>query len=68
MQKITEKIAALPKDGNYFSLEFFPPKTQMVRLFDRYAVQVTDGICRAFRTSNTGYNAWPLLSDPCLWQ
>lgn len=31
MQKITEKIAALPKDGNYFSLEFFPPKTQAVR-------------------------------------
>lgn len=30
MEKITDKIAALPKDGNYFSLEFFPPKTQMV--------------------------------------
>ena len=30
MQKITDKISALPKDGNYFSLEFFPPKTQMV--------------------------------------
>ncbi|RAO71570.1 uncharacterized protein BHQ10_007582 [Talaromyces amestolkiae] len=29
MEKITEKIAALPPDSNYFSLEFFPPKTQM---------------------------------------
>ncbi len=44
MQKITEKIAALPKDGNYFSLEFFPPKTQMVRSLDQYAVQFTDDV------------------------
>ncbi|KAJ9659450.1 methylenetetrahydrofolate reductase 1 [Coniosporium apollinis] len=29
MEKITDKIAALPQDANYFSLEFFPPKTQM---------------------------------------
>ncbi|KAJ5689303.1 Methylenetetrahydrofolate reductase 2 [Penicillium macrosclerotiorum] len=29
MEKITEKIAALPPDANYFSLEFFPPKTRM---------------------------------------
>ncbi|RHZ48924.1 methylenetetrahydrofolate reductase (NAD(P)H) MET12 [Aspergillus thermomutatus] len=29
MEKITDKIAALPPDENYFSLEFFPPKTQM---------------------------------------
>ncbi len=29
MDKITDKIAALPPDTNYFSLEFFPPKTQM---------------------------------------
>ena len=27
MEKITDKIAALPKDGTFFSLEFFPPKT-----------------------------------------
>lgn len=32
MEKITDKIAALPPDANYFSLEFFPPKTQMVGL------------------------------------
>ncbi|KAK5156073.1 hypothetical protein LTR04_005706, partial [Oleoguttula sp. CCFEE 6159] len=31
MEKITDKIATLPKDANYFSLEFFPPKTQQVR-------------------------------------
>lgn len=30
MEKITDKIAALPPNENYFSLEFFPPKTQMV--------------------------------------
>jgi methylenetetrahydrofolate reductase (NADPH) len=29
MDKITDKIAALPADGKYFSLEFFPPKTAM---------------------------------------
>ncbi|KAL2220264.1 putative methylenetetrahydrofolate reductase [Thermoascus aurantiacus ATCC 26904] len=29
MEKITDKIAALPPDANFFSLEFFPPKTQM---------------------------------------
>lgn len=29
MDKITDKIAALPADGEYFSLEFFPPKTSM---------------------------------------
>ncbi|KAK4501784.1 hypothetical protein PRZ48_007593 [Zasmidium cellare] len=28
MDKLTDKIAALPPDSNYFSLEFFPPKTQ----------------------------------------
>ncbi|KFZ00604.1 hypothetical protein V501_10626 [Pseudogymnoascus sp. VKM F-4519 (FW-2642)] len=27
--KITDKIAALPQDASYFSLEFFPPKTAM---------------------------------------
>ncbi|RKF59220.1 Methylenetetrahydrofolate reductase 2 [Erysiphe neolycopersici] len=27
MEKITDKIAALPHGSNYFSLEFFPPKT-----------------------------------------
>ncbi|PKX96638.1 methylenetetrahydrofolate reductase (NAD(P)H) MET12 [Aspergillus novofumigatus IBT 16806] len=29
MEKITDKIAALPPNEKYFSLEFFPPKTQM---------------------------------------
>lgn len=28
MDRLTDKIAALPPDSNYFSLEFFPPKTQ----------------------------------------
>lgn len=30
MDKISDKIAALPDNGTYFSLEFFPPKTQQV--------------------------------------
>jgi methylenetetrahydrofolate reductase (NADPH) len=30
MEKITDKIAALPAGARYFSLEFFPPKTTMV--------------------------------------
>jgi hypothetical protein len=34
MEKISNKIAALPEDANFFSLEFFPPKTQMVGLPD----------------------------------
>lgn len=29
MEKITDKIAALPPNSTYFSLEFFPPKTAM---------------------------------------
>ncbi|KAI4093828.1 MAG: hypothetical protein LQ339_007610 [Xanthoria mediterranea] len=29
MDKITDKIAALPNDASFFSLEFFPPKTQI---------------------------------------
>jgi hypothetical protein len=29
--RIVDKIAALPDDSTYFSLEFFPPKTQQVR-------------------------------------
>ena len=31
MEKLTDKIAVLPKDGDYFSLEFFPPKTSIVQ-------------------------------------
>jgi hypothetical protein len=30
MEKITQKIAALPPDAPFFSLEFFPPKTHTV--------------------------------------
>ena len=30
MEKLTTKIAALPPNAHYFSLEFFPPKTDMV--------------------------------------
>ncbi|KAK7751278.1 methylenetetrahydrofolate reductase 1 [Diatrype stigma] len=46
MEKITDKIAALPADSNYFSLEFFPPKTVMgfANLRDRL-----DRMARALR-------------------
>ncbi|RYO87372.1 hypothetical protein DL762_004302 [Monosporascus cannonballus] len=46
MEKITDKIAALPADSNYFSLEFFPPKTTMgfANLRDRL-----DRMARALR-------------------
>lgn len=30
MEKIVDKVNALPDGANYFSLEFFPPKTDMV--------------------------------------
>ncbi|CAK7220696.1 methylenetetrahydrofolate reductase 1 [Sporothrix curviconia] len=44
--KITDKIAALPPDAFYFSLEFFPPKTSMgfANLRDRL-----DRMARALR-------------------
>ena len=46
MDKITDKIAALPPDASYFSLEFFPPKTSMgfANLRDRL-----DRMARALR-------------------
>lgn len=40
MEKISDKINALPKDAHYFSLEFFPPKTQMVRLASNPAIAI----------------------------
>lgn len=44
MDKITDKIAALPPDSNYFSLEFFPPKTQQVCLqFNQHTWSTQDG-------------------------
>jgi hypothetical protein len=50
MEKITDKLAALPPNANYFSLEFFPPKTQAVRLGNRYTGSVADDR-RALRIS-----------------
>lgn len=43
--KITEKLAALGKaDEPYFSLEFFPPKTEMV--FSFLSPELTLGTCQ----------------------
>jgi methylenetetrahydrofolate reductase (NADPH) len=46
MDKITDKIAALPPGNNYFSLEFFPPKTDMGFSNLRYRL---DRMARALR-------------------
>lgn len=60
MEKITDKLAALPPDGRYFSLEFFPPKTQMVRNARLpFAVPFADLASRASPTSRTVWSAWP---------
>lgn len=69
MEKITDKIAALPKDGTYFSLEFFPPKTQMVLLScDRPpscgSSNVNAVTTRASQISKPVSNACPALSVP----
>lgn len=55
MEKITDKIAAIPKDGNYFSLEFFPPKTQMVSDAHvlAFCTAVTDEFAGLFELTNT---------------
>ncbi len=53
MEKITDKIAALPRDANFFSLEFFPPKTQIVvteRLVPSCGANMILGI---FESANT---------------
>ncbi|KAL1593699.1 methylenetetrahydrofolate reductase 1 [Paraconiothyrium brasiliense] len=39
MEKITDKINALPDGANYFSLEFFPPKTSMERRLELIKLQ-----------------------------
>ena len=53
MEKITDKIAAIPKDGNYFSLEFFPPKTQMVVIFylHAYLIAVANALPGLFQST-----------------
>lgn len=55
MEKITDKIAAVPNDGNYFSLEFFPPKTEMVHGPDvlAFPTAVTDKITGLLKLAST---------------
>ena len=55
MEKITDKIAAIPNNGNYFSLEFFPPKTEMVHGPDVLAfhIVVTDEITGLLQFAST---------------
>lgn len=63
MQRITDKIAALPYDGNYFSLEFFPPKTQPVCTFQVTHNTPADEFVRVFRIYGIGLSACHLLYD-----
>lgn len=68
MQKITDKIAALPPGDVYHSLEFFPPKTEMVRdsgviISSPHPLLLTVGAClRDFKTSLHDSNGW---RSPC---
>jgi len=67
MDKITDKIAALPSNGNYFSLEFFPPKTDMVSNSEFSHSKYADSP-RAHRTSEPAWLACPGRYDHCLSQ
>jgi len=50
MERITDKIAALPEGGSFFSLEFFPPKTQQVYGNDiACAIANPNNRCTGFR-------------------
>ena len=51
MERITDKINALPDGANYFSLEFFPPKTAMVSLPRSHATNVEGRSMDGERTS-----------------
>jgi hypothetical protein len=57
MERITDKIKALPDGANYFSLEFFPPKTQMVCLLQPMLKEQLLTSTRALPTSNRDWNA-----------
>lgn len=60
MDKITDKINALSKDADYFSLEFFPPKTQMVRCLVAPCGCSANTSTRASPISKTVLSAWRL--------
>jgi hypothetical protein len=57
MERITDKIKALPDGANYFSLEFFPPKTQMVCPLEIFVKEELLNRTRALPTSNRDWNA-----------
>lgn len=69
MQKLTDKIAALPQNANYFSLEFFPPKTQMVG-YPAFAVLrawlTILSYCRVLPISRLVWNVWRIPCVHCL--
>jgi methylenetetrahydrofolate reductase (NADPH) len=59
MDRIHEKIAALPPNANYFSLEFFPPKTaQGFANLRARSSSMSPGAPAAARATNR----WPSLS------
>ncbi|KAL9102029.1 MAG: hypothetical protein Q9163_002784 [Psora crenata] len=54
MEKLTDKISALPPGAHYFSLEFFPPKTQIVGFaFPLKWSSVTNSIQKGFSNLQT---------------
>lgn len=57
MEKLTDKIAAIPENGTYFSLEFFPPKTSMVLSFSVRRNALPNSVYRGFRTFKVVWSA-----------
>ena len=57
MDRLTDKIAALPPDATYFSLEFFPPKTQAVRGVSASSIYISNSL-RVFLTFMHGFIVW----------
>lgn len=63
MEKIIDKLAALPPTAVYFSLEFFPPKTQAASWEATSGDSLADG-SRAPQTFRLVLRACPRLSVP----
>ena len=67
MEKITDKIAGIPNDGTYFSLEFFPPKTQMVLLSHTRFSPLTNSEIRDSPIYKSDSNVCPAFYDRFSW-
>lgn len=65
-EKITDKINALPQDATYFSLEFFPPKTQQVPSPESAACSLSTDTTRVSPIFKLVSRAWHIPSDHSL--